>query len=201
LEARLVVMSLALARSASKNATAFAAGLHPAAPHTSGGRHMVIARGDCISLPAHGSSAGLLELKERFRQGLEEHAKAVLSLPADLGIQWTLGDCTERSASGSERVVADEPSLDVRLAACQALAEEAMGGASDAARSITELLVDGSQEVRRAALEALVCIAECGPLSAVNAASVALGLSDPGLRWRGHEQSLAIAALAARLRA
>jgi len=184
-------MSLALARSAAKSATAFAAGVRPVAPRASCGRHMVISRGDCVGLKMQEGATDLLEMKERLQQELEGQMKAVL--------QWTEGRCTEHSTSALETVVMDVPDADAKLAKCQALAEEAMGGVLHSARSITELLVDCSPEVRCAALEALVCIAKFGPLSAVSAVGMALRLSDPGLRWRGHEQSLVMAALAERV--
>lgn len=162
---------------------------------------MVIARGDCVGLPVQEGTASLFELKEHLRHGLKEQVKAVLALPGAFGAQWMQGGCAEHSTSESEAAGEAVHCLDTKLAACQALAEEAMGGASHAAVGITELLADRSPEVRRAAMEALICVADFGPRSAVNAAGVALRLSDPGLRWRGHEQSLAMAALAARTNA
>jgi hypothetical protein len=159
---------------------------------------MVVARGDCMGLPVSSGALGLLELKERFQQGLEEHVTAVLSLPAALGSRQADAGCAQEQQSLGAPAAEAVPSLDTRLAACQALAEDAMGGSSKAAISLTELLADALPEVRRAASEALVCIADFGPRSAVRAAGVALRLSDPGLRWRSHEHGLAMAALAAR---
>lgn len=200
-------MSSAMALSAVRRAVAFAASpskspakswkcASPATPTQ--GRPLVMLRAEGVAvLP--GILGGVeLELKEQVRQGVEQVAVALQPRGEAEAAADHCGAAAAREQEEAPCLSRKDRSAS-KLDACQALAEGAMCGEAQAATSLIELLRDSSHEVRDAALDALTCIAQCGPQSAVEAAASSLQQSDVGLRWRSLEHDMAADALAARM--
>lgn len=193
-------MSSAMALSAMRRAVAFAAS-PPKSPTKSWklaspaaqGRPLVMMRAEGVALPSILGGAAS-ELKEQVWQGVEQVAAALQPRGE--------AEATDRDVAATreqEACLSREDRLAFKLDACQALAEGAMCGEAQAAASLTQLLRDSAHEVRDAALDALTCIAQYGPQSAVEAAAGSLQQSDVGLRWRSLEHDMAVDALAARM--
>merc|ERR1712232_183677 len=104
-----------------------------------------------------------------------------------------MGTMAEEAADASRTVVGEErikTIAQVKISTCSTLAEDALLGEAQSATELTEMLCDSAAEVRSAAMEALLGVAQCGPQHVVDITSDHIALADLGLRWRSHEHSV-----------